>query len=205
MRAAKRRQKSAGLAKVWQSGGWLVATTTTKAGPRVDRRNSPNFGPRPLGTEVSLVVIHNISLPPGEFGGDWVEDFFLNQLDPAVHPYFSEISNLQVSAHFYVRRDGRVVQFVGCDQRAWHAGRSGWCGRDNCNDFSVGIELEGSDEQPFTDAQYVALWHLIDALRQRYPIAAIAGHSDIAPGRKTDPGPHFDWAAVAEHYPGLVA
>nr|WP_306602776.1 1,6-anhydro-N-acetylmuramyl-L-alanine amidase AmpD [Azonexus sp.] len=165
---------------------------------------SPNFGARPQGAAVSLVVIHNISLPPGEFGGDWVEDFFLNRLDAAVHPYFSEISSLQVSAHFYVRRGGRIVQFVGCDQRAWHAGRSDWCGRDNCNDFSVGIELEGCDEQPFTDAQYAALWCLIDALRQRYPIAAIAGHSDIAPGRKSDPGPYFDWVAVAARYPDLA-
>lgn len=191
----------------WQENGWLAAiaaTAETGAGLAVDRKESPNFGERPLGAEVSLVVIHNISLPPGEFGGDWVEDFFLNRLDAAVHPYFAEISGLQVSAHFYVRRDGRVVQFVGCDQRAWHAGRSDWCGRDNCNDFSVGIELEGCDEQPFTDAQYAALWCLIDALRQRYPIAAIAGHSDIAPGRKSDPGPHFDWAAVAARYPDLV-
>lgn len=179
----------------WLENGWLAA---------VDRRKSPNFGERPAGTEVSLVVVHNISLPPGEFGGHWVEDFFLNRLDAAVHPYFAEISGLQVSAHFYVRRDGRVVQFVGCDQRAWHAGRSDWCGRDNCNDFSVGIELEGCDEQPFTEAQYAALWHLLDALRQRYPITAIAGHSDIAPGRKTDPGTHFDWAAVAARYPGLA-
>jgi AmpD protein len=179
----------------WLENGWLAT---------VDRKKSPNFGERPAGTEVSLVVVHNISLPPGEFGGDWVEDFFLNRLDAAVHPYFAEISGLQVSAHFYVRRDGRVVQFVACDQRAWHAGRSDWCGRDNCNDFSVGIELEGCDEQPFTEAQYAALWRLLDALRQRYPITAIAGHSDVAPGRKTDPGTHFDWAAVAARYPGLV-
>jgi AmpD protein len=179
----------------WQENGWLAA---------VERKESPNFGERPGGTEVSLVVVHNISLPPGEFGGDWVEDFFLNRLDPAAHPYFAEIAGLQVSAHFYVRRDGRVVQFVGCDQRAWHAGRSDWCGRDNCNDFSVGIELEGCDEQPFADLQYAALFRLVDALRQRYPITAIAGHSDIAPGRKTDPGAHFDWAAVAARYPGLA-
>lgn len=179
----------------WQENGWLAT---------VDRKESPNFGERPAGTDVSLVVVHNISLPPGEFGGDWVEDFFLNRLDAAVHPYFAEISGLQVSAHFYVRRDGRVVQFVGCDQRAWHAGRSDWCGRDNCNDFSVGIELEGCDEQPFTEAQYAALWHLLDALRQRYPITAIAGHSDIAPGRKSDPGAHFDWASVAARYPDFA-
>ncbi len=179
----------------WLENGWLST---------VDRRESPNFGDRPPGAEVSLIVIHNISLPPGQFGGEWVEDFFLNRLDPAVHPYFSEISGLEVSAHFYIRRDGRIVQFVGADQRAWHAGRSQWCGRDNCNDFSIGIELEGDDVQPFCPAQYAALWPLLDALRSRYPIAAIAGHSDIAPGRKTDPGPHFDWATLAARCPGLV-
>ncbi|NHC06258.1 1,6-anhydro-N-acetylmuramyl-L-alanine amidase AmpD [Azonexus fungiphilus] len=182
------------MSAAWAENGWLLT---------VDRKISPNFGERPAGVEVSLVVVHNISLPPGEFGGDWVEDFFLNRLDATVHPYFSEISGLQVSAHFYVRRDGRVVQFVGCDQRAWHAGQSTWCGRGNCNDYSVGIELEGCDEQPFTAAQYAALWHLVDALRQRYPITAIAGHSDIAPGRKSDPGPHFDWPALAARYPDL--
>ncbi|MDP3537699.1 MAG: 1,6-anhydro-N-acetylmuramyl-L-alanine amidase AmpD [Azonexus sp.] len=177
----------------WQADGWLEG---------VEWLPSPNFGERPPG-DVSLIVVHNISLPPEEFGGDWVEKFFLNQLDAAVHPYFSTISGVHVSAHFYVRRDGRVIQFVGCDQRAWHAGSSQWCERDNCNDYSLGIELEGSDTQAFTAAQYAALWTLIDALRQRYSIAAIAGHSDIAPGRKTDPGPFFDWAAVAARYPGL--
>lgn len=177
----------------WQADGWLEG---------VEWLPSPNFGARPAG-EISLIVVHNISLPPDEFGGDWVEKFFLNQLDAAVHPYFSTISGVQVSAHFYVRRDGRVIQFVGCDQRAWHAGSSQWCGRDNCNDYSLGIELEGSDHHAFTAAQYAALWALIDTVRQRYPIASIAGHSDIAPGRKTDPGPFFDWAAVAVRYPGL--
>jgi N-acetyl-anhydromuramoyl-L-alanine amidase len=178
----------------WLAGGWLA---------QAERRESPNFGERPVGSEVVLVVVHNISLPPGEFGGDWVEDFFLNRLDPAAHPYFAEIAGLQVSAHFYVRRDGRVVQFVGCDQRAWHAGSSAWCGRDNCNDYAVGIELEGCDEQPFEAVQYGVLWRLLDVLLERYPITAVAGHSDIAPGRKSDPGPHFDWAAVAARYPGL--
>lgn len=178
----------------WQADGWLQA---------VDHLPSPNFGERPLPGDISLIVVHNISLPPGEFGGDWVEHFFLNQLDPTAHPYFATIADVQVSAHFYVRRDGRIVQFVGCDKRAWHAGRSTWCERENCNDYSVGIELEGCDEQPFAPAQYAALWQLIDALRARYPIKAIAGHSDIAPGRKTDPGEHFDWAAVAARYPGL--
>lgn len=178
----------------WQADGWLSA---------VDQLPSPNFGPRPVGCTVSLIVVHNISLPPGEFAGDWVERFFQNQLPACAHPYFATIADVQVSAHFYVRRSGHVVQFVGCDQRAWHAGQSSWCGRGNCNDWSVGIELEGCDELPFTAAQYAALWHLVEALRQRYPIASIAGHSDIAPGRKSDPGGHFDWAAVAARYPDL--
>jgi AmpD protein len=179
---------------VWQVDGWLDGTRWLP---------SPNFGERPAGEPVSLVVIHNISLPPDEFGGDWVEDFFLNRLDPTVNRYFSTIFELQVSAHFYVRRDGRVVQFVGCDQRAWHAGRSCWCERDNCNDYSVGIELEGSDYQAFAAEQYAALWALLDALRARYPITAVAGHCHIAPGRKTDPGPYFDWPALRGRYPGL--
>lgn len=179
---------------LWQDGGWLAG---------MERLQSPNFGLRPPG-DVSLVVIHNISLPPGEFGGDWVEDLFLNRLDAAAHPYFATIADVQVSAHFYVRRDGRVIQFVDCDKRAWHAGASTWCGRDNCNDYSVGIELEGSDTQPFESAQYAALWSLLDALRLRYPITAVVGHSDVAPGRKTDPGFCFDWAAVRQRYPGLA-
>jgi len=177
----------------WSPEGWLAGVT---------RLASPNFGERPAG-EVSLVVIHNISLPPDEFAGDWVEKFFLNQLDPQAHPYFATIAGLQVSAHFYVRRDGRIIQFVAGDRRAWHAGRSCWRGRDNCNDYSLGIELEGSDTQAFTAAQYDALWQLLDAAVARYPITAIAGHSDVAPGRKTDPGPCFDWAAVRARYPAL--
>ena len=179
----------------WQADGWLEGVRWLP---------SPNFGERPLGAEVSLVVIHNISLPPEEFGGEWVEDFFLNRLDPTAHPYFASIAGLQVSAHFYVRRDGRIIQFVGCDRRAWHAGQSCWCERANCNDYSVGIELEGSDTQAFTAEQYAALWPLLDALRRRYPISAIAGHSHVAPGRKSDPGPHFDWAALAARYGELA-
>jgi len=178
----------------WQADGWLEG---------VDWLPSPNFGERPVGEAVSLVVIHNISLPPDEFGADWVEDFFLNRLNPEAHPYFSTIAGLQVSAHFYVRRSGRVIQFVGCDQRAWHAGQSSWCERDNCNDYSVGIELEGSDTQPYAAEQYASLWGLLDDLRRRYPIMAIAGHCHIAPGRKTDPGPYFDWAALRSRYPEL--
>jgi len=177
----------------WQAGGWLQG---------LEWLPSPNFGERPAGA-VALVVIHNISLPPDEFGGDWVDAFFLNQLDPAAHPYFATIAELRVSAHFYVRRDGRTIQFVGCDQRAWHAGTSCWGGRDNCNDYSIGVELEGSDAQPFTANQYAALWELLDALREHYPIAAIAGHSNVSPGRKTDPGPYFDWTAVRARYPLL--
>lgn len=177
----------------WLADGWLAG---------VEHLPSPNSGPRPPGP-VDLVVIHNISLPPERFGGRWVEDFFLNRLDANAHPYFATIADVQVSAHFYIRRDGSVVQFVGCDRRAWHAGASQWCGRANCNDYSVGIELEGSDMQPFTPPQYDALDRLIVALRQRYPISAIAGHSDVAPGRKSDPGPYFDWARLRARYRDL--
>jgi len=167
------------------------------------RVDSPNFGPRPEGEIVSLVVVHNISLPPGEFGGPWIEDFFLNRLDATAHPYFASIAGMQVSSHFLVRRDGEVVQFVSTENRAWHAGASCWQGRDNCNDFSIGIELEGSDEVPFAPAQYASLWRLLEALCAAYPVSAIAGHSDIAPGRKTDPGPCFDWVALRQRFPGL--
>ncbi|MFV0370602.1 MAG: 1,6-anhydro-N-acetylmuramyl-L-alanine amidase AmpD [Azonexus sp.] len=179
---------------VWLEHGWLGSAV---------RCPSPNFGERPTGAVVSLIVLHNISLPPGEFAAQAVADFFLNRLDAAAHPYFAEICDLQVSAHFYIARDGALTQFVSTDQRAWHAGQSCWQGRENCNDFSVGIELAGSDDTPFTAAQYAALWPLIEALRQRYPITAIAGHSDVAPGRKTDPGPCFDWPAVAARHPDL--
>lgn len=155
---------------------------------------SPNCDARPAGTAVELAVIHAISLPPGEFGGAGVVELFTNRLDPAAHPYYAGIAGLKVSAHFLVRRDGELIQFVPCAMRAWHAGPSSWRGRERCNDFSVGIELEGSDDTPFEDAQYAALDTLMRALKVRYPIADIAGHSDIAPERKTDPGPHFDWA-----------
>jgi AmpD protein len=178
----------------WRAGGWLEG---------VDWLPSPNFGERPRDEAVSLIVVHNISLPPDEFAGDWVERFFLNRLDPHAHPYFATIVEATVSAHFYVRRAGRVIQFVGCDRRAWHAGHSQWCGRESCNDYSVGIELEGCDTWSFTPAQYASLWSLVDVLRERYPIAAIAGHCHVAPGRKTDPGPCFDWAVLRERYPML--
>lgn len=178
----------------WQPDGWLAG---------VRHVLSPNQGERPAEMPVTLVVIHNISLPPDEFGGEWVERFFGNALDPAAHPYFATIADLKVSSHFYVRRSGEIIQFVGCDRRAWHAGLSAWQGQGNCNDYSVGIELEGCDSMPFERAQYEALWELLDALREHYPITAIAGHSHVAPGRKTDPGPHFDWAEVRRRYPGL--
>lgn len=155
---------------------------------------SPNFDERPAGASVELLVIHAISLPPGEFGGRGVEELFLNRLDPAEHPYYASIAELRVSAHFFVRRDGSLVQFVACAKRAWHAGDSSWRGRSRCNDFSIGIELEGSDDVAFESAQYEVLATLTAALQRAYPIRDIAGHSDVAPGRKTDPGPHFDWA-----------
>jgi AmpD protein len=155
---------------------------------------SPNCDHRPAGAAVELLVIHAISLPPGEFGGGGIEELFLNRLDPAKHAYYAQIAGLKVSAHFVVRRDGAVTQFVPCVKRAWHAGESIWRGRDRCNDYSVGVELEGTDEVAFEDSQYEALARLTRALRRTYPIADIAGHSEIAPGRKTDPGPHFDWA-----------
>lgn len=154
---------------------------------------SPNCDDRPA-IPIELLVIHNISLPPSEFGGDGVQRLFTNTLDVSAHPYYQTIDKLEVSAHFLLRRDGRVTQFVPCTKRAWHAGESCWQGLSRCNDFSIGIELEGSDTVPFTDAQYAALAHLTLVLRAAYPIRGIAGHSDIAPQRKTDPGPCFDWA-----------
>ena len=160
---------------------------------------SPNHGERPPGARVSLLVIHNISLPPGEYGGPWIDHLFCNHLDPDAHPYFAEIAGMQVSSHFLIRRDGELVQYVPCDRRAWHAGRSCWRGHEECNDFSIGIELEGTDHEPYTDAQYAVLIDLVAALREAYPdIAedALTGHSDIAPGRKTDPGEAFDWARL---------
>ena len=154
---------------------------------------SPNQDDRPDGSEVTLVVLHSISLPPGEFGGDAIERLFTNRLDPDAHPYFRQIHGMRVSAHFLVRRDGELVQFVPVARRAWHAGASAWRGRGRCNDFSVGIELEGADDAPFEDAQYQALVALLRRLGNVHPLKAVAAHSDIAPGRKTDPGPRFDW------------
>jgi len=154
---------------------------------------SPNYDARPAGSPVSLLVIHSISLPPGEFGGPAVIDFFLNRLDHAAHPYFEQIRDLQVSSHFFIRRSGELIQFVPCLQRAWHAGRSTWKGRQRCNDFSIGVELEGTDDSTFSGSQYAQLAQLTRELRRAHPIRDIVGHSDIAPGRKTDPGSGFDW------------
>ena len=174
------------------AGGWLQGA---------QRRPSPNHDARPQGTVVDLLVIHNISLPPGEFGGPWIDALFLGRLDPEAHPYFRDIAGVPVSAHLLIHRDGRCVQYVPCNQRAWHAGASRFAGRERCNDFSIGIELEGTDDLPFEPAQYLALAQVARALMAAYPgitAARIAGHSDIAPGRKTDPGPHFDWGRFRE-------
>lgn len=173
--------------------GWL-------SGAR--RIESPNFDERPRDTDISLIVVHAISLPPAEFGGDDIVRLFTNSLDPGAHPYFAEIATLRVSAHFLIRRDGELIQFVSCRKRAWHAGASVFDGRERCNDFSVGIELEGCDELPFEDAQYARLERVIRSLHARYPGCPVVGHRDIAPGRKSDPGPRFDWTRLASA--GLV-
>lgn len=164
--------------------GWLSG---------VRRVASPNYDGRPAHSAVELLVIHGISLPPNVYGGDAIERFFTNTLNHAEHPYFEQLKELRVSSHFLVRRTGQIVQFVPCGKRAWHAGASTWCGRTRCNDFSIGIELEGSDLEPYTELQYAALARLTRYLKRIYPIRDIVGHSDIAPGRKTDPGPFFDW------------
>lgn len=155
---------------------------------------SPNCDARPAGSRIELLVIHYISLPPGRFSGHAIEDFFTNRLDPRAHPFFETIAGLRASAHFLIRRNGAVIQFVPCAMRAWHAGESSWRGRPRCNDFSIGIEIEGNEAVAFTAAQYRRLAALARAVMTRYPISEIVGHSDIAPSRKSDPGPHFDWA-----------
>jgi AmpD protein len=165
---------------------------------------SPNFGPRPITAHIDLIVLHSISLPPGQYGGNEVQALFTNQLDWDAHPYFKNMEGLEVSAHFYIRRDGEIWQFVSCDDRAWHAGQSSYRGRDNCNDDSIGIELEGLEGDTFDTAQYEALQRLCPALIQHYPIAHIAGHEHIAPGRKADPGPGFNWDFL-QHTVGLQA
>ncbi|SEP13348.1 1,6-anhydro-N-acetylmuramyl-L-alanine amidase AmpD [Aquisalimonas asiatica] len=161
---------------------------------------SPNHNARPAGVTPDLLVIHGISLPPGEFGGDGVHQLFTNALDPAAHPYYAGIADLRVSAHLFLRRDGTLYQYVPLHRRAWHAGRSSWCGRDECNDYSVGIEVEGCDDVPYDDAQYAVLGPLCGAILRACPAMTrerIVGHSDIAPGRKTDPGAAFDWRRLA--------
>ena len=157
---------------------------------------SPNCDARPVNTPVELIVVHNISLPPREFGGPGIVDLFLNRLDSTAHAYYAGIAPLRVSAHFLIRRDGALIQFVPCVQRAWHAGVSRWRGRERCNDFSIGIELEGADEIPFEEAQYARLVTLLAAIKGRYPIVDIVGHADVAPGRKTDPGVAFEWDRI---------
>lgn len=183
----------------WQGGWWQPARHCA----------SPNFGPRPAGTPVTLVVVHSISLPPGEYGGDGVERLFTNRLDASAHPFYAGLHGLEVSAHFFVRRDGRTLQFVSCDERAWHAGVSSWRGCENCNDWSIGIELEGLEGQHFEPAQYRQLAVLLRALARRYPIAEAVGHEHVAPGRKRDPGPGFDWnelrRVLRRHRPRLPA
>ncbi|PPE67930.1 1,6-anhydro-N-acetylmuramyl-L-alanine amidase AmpD [Caldimonas caldifontis] len=157
---------------------------------------SPNHGLRPPGQVIDLVILHSISLPPGRYGGDEIERFFTNTLDWAAHPYFETLRGLEVSAHFVVQRDGGLLQFVSCERRAWHAGRSSFQGRDNCNDFSIGIELEGLEGEAFAPIQYRTLVTLLRDLRAIYPVAHVTGHEHVAPGRKSDPGPAFDWAGL---------
>lgn len=173
-----------------EDGDWLTAAR---------RVLSPNCDERPASGTISLIVVHGISLPPGEYGGPWIDDFFTNRLDVSAHPYFTEIADLRVSSHLLIRRDGELVQYVPFSRRAWHAGKSCYRGKEACNDFSIGIELEGQDETPYEPAQYRQLAEVIRTLRAYYPTIGdrdIAGHADIAPGRKTDPGPAFDWAQL---------
>jgi len=165
------------------------------------QRPSPNCDERPGQTAIDLLVVHGISLPPGEFGGGWIDDLFSNQLDPDAHPYFPGIHELRVSSHLLIRRDGELVQYVPLNMRAWHAGVSSFRGRERCNDYSIGIELEGTDELPYEEVQYRRLAELVELLMNNYPEITrerIVGHCDIAPGRKTDPGPAFSWEHLAE-------
>lgn len=172
----------------WNDGWWS----------RAQRIDSPNFGERPSHAQIDLLVIHSISLPPGVYGGNEIEALFTNQLDWDAHPYFAQIRGMQVSSHFVIRRDGSLLQFVSCDKRAWHAGVSHYRGRDNCNDDSIGIELEGLEGETFEATQYDTLSVVCKELMKNYPIAHIAGHEDIAPGRKFDPGAGFDWQLLQD-------
>jgi len=164
--------------------------------PYVKQIESPNYDLRPVKQSISLIVIHSISLPPNKFGNSYIEDFFLNDLDISEHTYFKKIKDLKVSAHFLIKRKGELIQFVSCLNKAWHAGESTWKNKKNCNNFSIGIELEGSDIINYEDVQYKILRKLIKSLRMKYPVEDIVGHSDIAPGRKTDPGNLFDWNLI---------
>ena len=173
---------------LWRDGWYRFARHTP----------SPNFGPRPPDTSVDLIVLHSISLPPGQYGGPEIEALFTNTLDWDAHPYFQHIRGAEVSAHFVIRRDGSLIQFVSCNDRAWHAGRSHHRGRDNCNDFSIGIELEGLEGQTFEVAQYESLSAVCAAIAQQYPARHIAGHEHVAPGRKKDPGEGFNWSSLQQ-------
>ena len=171
--------------------------------PDAFQRYSPNQDERPPDCVIDLLVIHNISLPPGEFGGPWIDHLFHNRLDPSIHPFFRDIHQLRVSSHLLIRRDGQLIQYVGLKQRAWHAGKSNFRGREQCNDFSIGIEVEGTDDQPYTDAQYATLSKVTGEILARFPeitLDRIVGHADISLGRKTDPGPAFDW----QRYRGML-
>ncbi|NDY93058.1 1,6-anhydro-N-acetylmuramyl-L-alanine amidase AmpD [Ideonella livida] len=178
-----------GAEPAWAQGWWQGADRWCA---------SPNHGIRPPGMALELAVIHSISLPPGQYGGLDVPALFLNRLDTGAHPYYAGLVGLEVSAHFWIRRDGEIWQFVDVRRRAWHAGRSSWRGRENCNDYSVGIELEGLEGERFERGQYQALVPLLQALRSRWGIAALSGHEHVAPGRKQDPGPGFDWTALQQ-------
>jgi AmpD protein len=191
----------AAAGSLWQAGWYGYAR----------RLESPNFGPRPSDAAIDLIVVHSISLPPGEYGGQQVQQLFTNTLDWNAHPYFKQIEGMQVSSHFYIRRNGELWQFVGCDDRAWHAGQSQYRGRANCNDDSIGIELEGLEGDAFEAAQYETLADVCAAIAQRYPIEHVAGHEHIAPGRKQDPGARFDWKALrnalgwaGDRFPAMV-
>jgi AmpD protein len=186
--ATRSEPAAADAASGWRDGWWCDA----------EPHPSPNFDQRPDGVAISLAVVHSISLPPGQFGGEAIEQLFVNALDCDAHPYYARLRGLEVSAHFLVRRDGRLIQFVSCDQRAWHAGASVWRGVPDCNHYSIGIELEGLEGDVFEGVQYTQLACVLRALVQRYPIVEAVGHEDIAPGRKADPGAGFDWKLLRD-------
>lgn len=186
-RAPRNHIKSPQETAAWHDGWWGGA----------QRLDSPNYGPRPPSTPVCLAVIHSISLPPGQYGGDAIGRLFTNTLDWDAHPYFDSIRGLKVSAHFFIARDGRTLQFVSCECRAWHAGASSWRGRPDCNDYSIGIELEGLEGESFESVQYRSLVRLLRAVATRYRLTGVAGHEHVAPGRKRDPGPGFAWPRLA--------